>query len=695
MRKIFYYPAFIFTMLTCCITCFAQQGGKCRIAAIGRFKDGAAELRWLPDNKTILRLGFNSSYAIQRRDSGASSFETIASVKAQDKAAWTKLIEKEKDTAVRTALETAMEFLFATGTSGQPFNMEAGIGDMTDAKSKEDMVYALFVLSTIKSGKAAEALGLAYTDKTVTAGKTYQYRIKLNATSAIYEIEEGMVNIRTIPDVNRYRNEVLVYPGDKKLSFVWSADPELNGYYVERAAEGQTTFRPLNIKPFYDSKGPGFESATNGAYGDDSLINYKWYRYRFYGTTSFGEKVLFAEVKGMPRDLTPPEPPIVKQPRHIKPKQVSVTWEMQGNITDLKGFIVGRSDKDTGNFILLHKKILPAATRSFIDTGFSTESNNYYVVYALDTAGNISASYPAYVALTDSTPPAKPQIASAVIDSLGVVTLTIKRGIEKDLKGYRIFKSNDATHEPSVIRELFKKDKADTTALQLVFNDTVSLNSLTSKVYYKVKALDYNYNQSVFSDFAIVNRPDTIPPATPVFTRVIVTDKQVAIQFAPSESQDVAQQFLYRRTDTAAAWSVLVKLLPGQKQVIDTNVQTGVTYYYTLRAMDGSGLYSPYANPVYGKPYDNGIRPGVTNITSGIQDKKVVLKWDYPASQTEVYFIIYKKNKAGQLLQVARVKEKHYTDDNTARDNVYAIKVITADGGQSSLSPTVSQKLDN
>ncbi|HEX6914421.1 MAG TPA: hypothetical protein VF145_04230 [Chitinophagaceae bacterium] len=671
---------------------FAQdETGKSTIAAIARYKDGAVELRWLPDNKTVLNLGFANSYTIQRRDSGAADFLDIATVKPFERATWEKMISTEADANNKSALEMSMEFLFAPKAyHDKPFGMEEGIGDMNDAKSKEDMVYALFVLSTIKSGKAAVALGLGYIDKTVAPASSYEYRIVLNASSPVYKVKDGMVSVRTVAIENKYRNEVFVYTGDTKLSFVWAANPHINGYFVERAGEGETKFKQLNTTPFYDSKGAGYEEAVNGSFDDDSLVNYKWYRYRFYGLTSFGDKVLFAEVKGMPKDLTPPTAPLVKQPEHIKPKQVSVSWQMTGNIADLRGFIVGRSDKDTGDFNLLHKRLLPAATRSFTDTGFSTESNNYYVVYALDTAGNISASYPAYVALTDSTPPAKPEIASTLIDSLGVVTITVKPGTEKDLKGYRVFKANDPEHEPSVIEEVFRESKSDTVALRFIFTDTVSLNSLTPKVYYKVKALDYNYNQSPFSEFAVVRRPDTIPPGTPVFTRVLVSEKEIDLFFAASESEDVKEQLMYRRIDTATAWTVLEKMKPSQQMLADTNVQPGKTYYYTLRAMDESGLYSPYSNAVYGKPYRSGVLPGIQNAAATINDGKVILKWDYPRAVGDVYFVVYRKNISGELVQLARVRENGYIDNKVSKSNVYAIRAVADNGDQSPLTPIIT-----
>ncbi len=693
MKKII--PYILFTCLMG-VSIFSQaqiEVGTCKIAAIARYTQKGVELRWIPDNKTILKLSFKNGFTIERSDSGTNRFESIGVVKAFEQTKWEQLIAEEKDSATKSNLELAMEFLFANPSSEKNvISLDKGIAELNEQKSKEDMVYAIFVLTAIKDAKVAEALGLGFIDKTAQEGKIYTYRINISAKSDLYKIENGIVNIKAAINPNKYKNEVFVYAGDKQLTFTWTINPNISGYFVERKSEGETNFKPLNKTPFYDSKGEGYDGTINGTFKDDSLVNYKWYQYRFYGLTSFGEKVLFAEVKGMPKDLTPPDAPILKLPKQINPKEAEVAWDMYGNINDLKGFIVARSNKDSGNFTILHTTILNNKTRKYIDNNFNVDDNNYYVVYALDTAGNISSSYPAFLTLIDSTPPAKPEIQSALIDTLGIVTLKIKLGKEKDLKGYRIYKANSAEHELSVVKELFKKDKFDTTPIQLIFYDTVGLNSLTTKIFYRIKALDFNYNQSVFSEMAIVKRPDTIPPVTPVFTNVIVKENQVELFFAPSSSIDVKEQMVYRKINVADEWKMLMKLRPTEKQIIDTNVKTGVTYFYTIRAMDESNLFSGFANMVYGKPYDSGIRPVVTNLSSKIQDKKIVLSWDYPEKYKGATFAIYKKNEKGDLVQYKKIVEKIFVDNVVGKENVYAVKVFTADGGQSALSNLISQK---
>ena len=573
-------------------------------------------------------------------------------------------------------------------------NLDEGIYELNEQKSKEDMVYAVFVLTALKDAKVAESLGLGMTDGTAEQGKTYDYKVTLNTKSQIYEIQNGEVTIKAIVNPNGYKNEVFVYPGDTKLSFAWSAQPDVSGYFIERAAEGETSFKQLNNTPIYAAKGDGFVGKSNGAFDDDSLINYKKYKYRFYGNTAFGEKVMFAEVEAMPRDLTPPESPIIIQPKHINPTEVKIEWMFTDNVGDLNGFIVARSDRDTGNFKILHKELIPKNIRTFSDNSFNPGSPNYYIIYALDTAGNISSSLPGYVALVDSTPPAKPKIKSAIIDSLGVVTITLELGKEKDLKGYRLYKSNGEEHEFSVFTEAFREDREDTMSVKYIFSDTVTLQSLTPKIYYRVKALDFNYNQSEFSDIMAVVRPDTIPPVEPVISNVLVSDKQIELEFVLSSSIDVKENIIYRKTDISKDWEILSKCSFDQKSYIDTNVKINQNYYYTMRAVDNSNLYSPYSHPVYGKPYDKGIRPVVSNIVISIENKKISINWDYPQTYSGAKFVIYKKDSKGKLIEYAKTTEKKFIDNNTEKENTYSIKVYTNDGGQSPQSALFSKKME-
>ncbi len=690
---------------------FAQEADTTTIPisyvnVVGRYTEGkGVEMRFFPDKKSVLEIGFKNGFSIERvlfdskvkrKQTDTLDYVEIAKVFPYKDSQWETSISNEKNLESRNELQIARDFLKnISKREGGVFNFDKGIAELKDQKSKEDFEYMVFALTALQNANVANALGLGYTDSTAIKGKSYFYRVRPLSSSSIYKIIPVDYFIVAENLKKGHDNPVYVKQGDTELFFAWLDIPELSGYFVERANPGNTTFTQLNKAPIHSLEGSGYEGESRSGYNDKNLINYQIYTYRFFGYTLFGEKVQFAEVKGMPKDLTPPEQPFLPQPQHVKAKEVLVTWKMNPiPAPDLKGFFVARSDKNEGEFKVLNKAMLSKDTRTFTDTTFIIGQPNYYVVQAIDTAKNVSSSYPVSVTLIDSIPPVKPVFISGKIDSLGVVTITVQKNKEKDLMGYRLYKSNSPEHEFSVIHESFMGNDSLIQEVQTVFKDTVTLNSLTPFIYYKIKALDFNYNQSEFSNVMKVARPDTIPPVTPVFNDVIVGEKKIELHFVPSSSEDVKEHIIYRKTDMEANWEILKTVESTANKFIDTTVTTGVTYYYSVRGKDLSGLYSKYASVVYGKPYDTGIRPPIENFSAKVEKKYIILKWEYPALKTEHTFVIFKKDDKGQLKQYDTTKEKIYTDKNTNKENYYAVKVVTNDGGQSKISAVLGKNIE-
>ena len=711
MRKQISIYIYIITLFLTTKICYAQEADSIinpvsYINIVGRYTEGkGVEIRFFPDKKSVLEVGFRAGFiiermlfdtAIMRNAPQTMAYKEIAKVFPYKDDQWETLISKETKPESKNELEIARDFLKNIDKKkGGSFNFDKGIAELKDQKNNEDFEYMIFALSALKNANVAAALGLGYTDSSAIKGKTYYYRIRPVGKSEIYQILPLDYRITAENLKKGYDNPVYVKQGDSELSFAWLVAPELSGYFVERKNPGETTFTQLNEAPIYNLESSSNEGETRSGYNDKNLINYNTYTYRFFGYTLFGEKVQFAEVKGMPKDLTPPEQPFLQQPRHVKANVVLVTWQMNPvPAPDLKGFVVARANKNEGEFKRLHAGMLSKDTRTFTDTTFIPGQLNYYVVQAFDTANNVSSSFPISVTLIDSIPPVKPVFISGKIDSVGVVTITIEKNKEKDLMGYRLYKSNGAEHEFSVINEGFIGSDSLHTEIQTVFKDTVTLNSLTPYIYYKIKALDFNYNQSEFSDVLIVTRPDTIPPVSPVFSDVVVKEKQVELYFVPSSSIDVKEHFIYRKTDLTSDWKTIGTFGSAVTEFIDTNVTTGITYYYTIRARDVSGLFSNYASAVYGKPYDTGIKPPVENLTATVDSKDIKLKWDYTTVNAETVFVIYKKDNSGMFTQYDMTSEKTYTDQKTSRDNFYAVKVVTKNGGQSKLSSVVGKVIE-
>ena len=658
----------------------------------GRYvEDTGIELRYFPDKSVVLETGFRDGFIIERSLAGTDDFVEIARLLPFDVEAWDDIMEDAEGEAFEL-LDLARGYLqVALTPKGGTFDFETGISDMRRQRGDEDFEYAVLVLSAARESRVAEALALSYTDENVTAGQSYTYRVRTVDEPPIYNLLPAPFTIEASVDEHRFDNEVFFYEGDTWINFVWEEDDNLSLYEVERKDPGADSFVLLTDAPRINLRGKDFDDIQRSTFRDEDLENYQVYTYRFYGHTVFGERILFAEVEAMPRDRTPPEAPRLITLEHHRPREVLLEWEMNDPpAPDLMGFVVGRSNAPDEDFQIIHPELLSEETRSFPDTTFVEGQLNYYVIQAVDTAFNVSSSIPAAVTLIDTIPPAKPVWLSATIDSLGVVTLEVEKNPEQDLMGYRLFRANDPEHEFSVVHEGFVEDQTLRDEIPTTFTETVTLNSLTPKIYYKVKALDFNFNQSDYSEVMTVERPDTIPPSTPVFKRVVNRTDEVELHVAQSESRDVVSQRLYRKTDLSLPWEPYGDLEEGQRVFVDTNVVQGTTYYYSIRALDNSGLYSDFAMPVYGKAYDDGVRPPVRELSFAVVESNAILSWEYEPAGDDTFFIVYKADEQGRMRQHKRTSELLITEPvEVAETATYAVRVFTNDGGRSSLSDSI------
>jgi len=680
----------VFTLFST-IALFAQAEKKvANINVLGRYQNGKMDLRFLPNNKKVLYAGLKDGFVIQRallgeqHDVDELDFEVLATNRPYSPAQW-KSAMSQATGETKDLLELAKDFYDGMDKKkGTPFSLDKGIKELKEAKSKEDFEFMIFAMSALKNAVVADAIGISFTDKNVVADKVYVYRVVLAKNTTDYQIASEILTIQAKESPFELR-PIFVKEGDTELSFQWEERDAVSGVLVEKKDPKTERWTMLSDVPSYN-----LSDGIINTYQDKNLKNGQIYEYRFYGFTPFGEKVMFGEAKGMPRDLTPPQAPVFVKAKHEKQKEVHLQWKLIKPLeSDFKGFVVGRSETNKGEYEIISNGILPKGTRQFVDTSFVAHKPNYYVIQSVDVDGNYNSSPPYFVTLIDSVPPVKPIFVSGKIDTNGIVTVTIELNKEKDLMGYRLFRANGDEHEFSTIEDGFNPTDSIVGPIRLVFYDTVTLNSLTPYIYYRSKALDYNFNQSVFSDILKVKRPDTIAPVEPVFKKVIVGIDQVELNFAPSPSVDVMSHFLYRRTSLSAPWDIIANIPKGSKKYIDKKVKQKVKYYYSLRAKDDSDIYSEYAFPVSARPYDNGVRPVVTNLKETKKNEKVNLAWEYPTKYKDPVFIIYKKDTKGRLRRMFSTKEKTVEIKQKMLNSAFAVKVFTPDGGESKVSASV------
>jgi len=302
------------------------------------------------------------------------------------------------------------------------------------------------------------------------------------------------------------------------------------------------------------------------------------------------------EIKGTPKDLTPPRRPIMLGVKQEKPNSAIIQWKMSDPVeNDLQGFIIGRGNEDFGQFYRIHEGVIPADWTSFEDKYFDLDTTNYYVVEAVDFNGNTSRSNSAYLTLVDSIAPIIPVPISGIMDSTGIVTLELEPQEERDFMGYRVYKANAADHEFSVVQETYN-DTIISMARNPIIIDTSTLESLTPFVYYHVTALDYNYNESKFSEIIKVPRPDTISPVPPLISDYQITDEGIQFSFIASTSVDVTKNTFYINNQSSDEWEAIETFYSDTSYLYVPEENSSGMVEYAANAEDLSGLVSDYGN---------------------------------------------------------------------------------------------------
>lgn len=681
---------------------------KTKIGIVARSYSDSVILRWAVSKPAVWNICKESGFILERaavlKDGSYGEFKPVKQgvFKPWTEAEWQTYFDQRPLRIDTTEIDyEAYAYMFGSPEKADPGKADNSSGnelqDLKDKKSKMDWQLLFAMLSANSSSSSAEGLGLRYVDKNVKPGEKYAYKIKLAGTSPVYIIEEGIVEVKVEKFNPDFAKQTLTASENEgSIGINWKANNELSFYKVERSDDNGKTFKKLTKAPLLTMKSKAGVNDPSEGYLDTLVVNYKPYIYRVYGTTSFAEKVLIGEITAMGRDRTPPEQPFVPQPQQISDNEIKIKWQMSANpAKDLKGFYVGRDSSSSGEFKYI-TPLLPPSSREYIDKSFLQGGSNFYLVEAIDTAGNISQSYPVYVALNDTIPPVKPQWLKGTMDTNGVVTLKLKPNTEKDLMGYRILFSNSPEHEFSPLIESFGNDSVDYTGIT-EFRDTVSLETTTPNVYYRATALDNRYNESEMSDIIAIRRPDIIAPIVPVIIDVTVTDKSVTLFFAPSSSEDVKYHVAYRHLFGETKWDSLAGLGRADSVFTDKNVKPNIMYEYALLAVDSSGLRSKLSGPVTGRPYYTGVLPVVKNLTVQYDEKKntSLLHWDYENSKG-TYFVVYRAfgdALPGRYATVREADYRYFSDSKLTggKGNYkYTVKVFDDFGGESKMSEMVN-----
>jgi fibronectin type 3 domain-containing protein len=685
------------------VICLAQDSSKQQVALLGRSYEDHIELRYLPTSASLFNKANRLGYIIEKArkvDNKTVAQLGFKPLKGSPVKRWT---DEQWETALKNIAPSdtiqlnlagfAMALTSADATRPKPDVMENDLQSLKQSRDDADNNFSYAMIATCRSKLAAEGSGLRISDNEVEKGSRYVYRIRINEPGGN---NWSYLEIQCTGFQNTYlRNDkaIVLKEGDKMINVSFPESEEYFAYNMYRSDDGGATYRRINESPEIKFKAEGYEEKTGYGFNDSGLVNYKKYYYRLGVITPFADEMILGEFMAVPKDKTAPNAPFLKSAEHIAPKKVELTWEViPGTEADTKGFIVSRSNDEKGAYTRISKTLLPPSARTYVDEQFTTGGTNYYIVDAIDTAGNIGRSYPAYVTLIDSTPPAAPVIANAVIDSMGKVTIKVQPNKENDFMGYQLLKANAPDHEFSVVKETYADSLGATT---FVLYDSTTLRTLTKNIYYQLVAFDTHFNQSLPSKVVKLTKRDTIPPVSPMITDYQVNDSSVILRFVNSESEDVVRNILLRRqkgkptldsvyanTDTAVTWFIDRKISPGEQ------------YEYAMVAKDNSGLTSQLSNTIVLKTLLNNRMPAaVLDLSFDKAQHKATLqiRIDPSLERKKISAEIYKRTGDNTWMLVQTIdlsKQKIFIDtgvDGTTKVS-YTTRLTDANGKQSNFS---------
>ncbi|HEY6952990.1 MAG TPA: hypothetical protein VI758_11315 [Bacteroidota bacterium] len=659
-----------------------------QIALTTRVDKDSVILRWAPTTPGAWIVANRIGYVVERvrfeknKKFDRTQFERLT---ANPLKPWTREEWLQRSPRDDNYAAIALQAVHGKAFIAQPAQGNANV--LRNAADELTNRYGFSLFAADNDAVTADGLGLRFVDRAVKDGEEYIYRVFLAKPDSTYTIDTAyaVVNVTAFklpPPPPEFTAEGL----DGQIALRWKDMPGggYSGYFLFRSEDGGKTYKRLNQNPFVNVTPESSKEKGVPRYTDTSIVNYRKYRYEVKGVTPFAELGSPASVESYGRDLTAPMAPQIANPVQLDARRVKLTWKLPVIAPDLAGFVVAKSSNTLGGYRQLLANPLSPDKREYIDTT-ANDNEPYYIVGAVDTAGNVAPSLPVYALMVDSIPPDIPKGLKGAIDSLGVVRLAWNLGPEPDIIGYRVLRANDPNHEFS---QLTPTPWKDTT-----FVDTVNVLTLTRYVYYRIAAVDKRYNHSGLSPMLALKRPDKIAPEPPVFTDVSVSDSLVRLSWARSTSEDVQSLVLYRKNASDKEWKKLVLLRPSEQSYVDREVVQTVTYQYRIEAVDSSGLHSGFAMPVQGRPYDTGLRPAAENVLAAYDAKSgtITVRWEYKSTRKEKYWIvIYRAVNNAQLVQYRSVDAtaKSFQDSNLSGKGTYryAIKIMTATGGESPLS---------
>jgi fibronectin type 3 domain-containing protein len=674
---------YVITIIFCVIASWAAQAqDTLKIRVRANIKKDMIQLRWAVNSpiawKQSNRHGFRvERYTVVRNNVVLPVPERVVltpqPLKPQPLNNWQTLAIANNYAAVIAQALYGEEFQLSDADS-------KGVSRLIALAQELEQRYLVSMYAADLCYPAALLAGWGLDDKTVKPDERYLYRVISAIPEKTLKVEMGSAYV----SLNEYTKlpqpqELTAIFGDKSVLLAWNyglLSDLYNSYYIEKSNDGKV-FKRITDIPLTNMNSKDNVSVQRMFYTDSLANNTSTVYYRLVGVTAFSEEGPASEVvKGQGKNRLMYVPHINRAVPDATGK-LEVEWEFdeRGNSL-LKGFELKRADNANGPFKPVLKNIAADKRKITYD---SLQASNYFVIAAIPQEGEPVESFPVLIQPSDTVPPAIPIGLKGIVDSLGVVRLSWTANKEKDILGYRIYRAQTAGEELIPLNDVAVRTNS--------FTDTVEVRNLNSTIHYAVTALDGRYNQSDKSPAIALEKPELVPPSTPVIANYKATAKGIVLTWITGGEENIGTLRLYRQ-ERGTAENMLVKTFSDVTitQHIDSTVRSNAYYKYTLTVVTKRGLSSAPSPSVTIQAAVTAVRKGeFTSFTARLnrKNKRVDLMWKHDIKdlkQLEIYRS--ELDKTPSLWKVVKGFETQVYDDS-AQPEVqyeYLIRAVLENG---------------
>jgi uncharacterized protein len=682
---------FFFMVLLIPISLYSQADTQPHIHVKAGIKQNEVRLRWAVDQANAWQKANTSGFTLKRytlvRDGKTLTVpeeKNLGQFFPAKQKEWEIIVDKNDYAAI------VAQSLFGDSFEVELGNQKQGELESILNKSQElEQRFAYALMAADLDFDVATLAGWGYIDKTVIPNERYVYIVNTNQEVLIEKGEALAIIEDKDPELPKPLDFIGIFQ-DKSVLLSWEylqLRDVYTSYFIERSNDGKS-FSALSDLPVMNMNSQAQKESNNMVFVDSLQVANQPYSYRIRGKTIFGDYGPYSSIVSGEGRKKLEVTPRIKSARVGDDDKITLEWDFpKENEVDIQSFELLYSPTDKENEYKVTKNKLSSDKRSVIVK--SESSSNYYKIRAVGKNNDHRESFSVLVQPEDNTPPAIPIQLKAKIDSTGIAHIEWKPNTEADLEGYHIFRGNQKGEE--LMRITTQPIK------EAVFNDSVQLANLNSKVYYYVTAVDFRKNQSEPSEIIEVDKPDIIPPQNPTFSKYEIKDGVITLDWYKSVSEDVTLHQLYRiDIDEPNAFAKKIyetKELTPTFSFQDKELQSDKRYIYFLKAIDKSNLISKESQRITLRNVDLRPKKVISNLTGTANQKegRIDLIWKNQVNDiTEIVIYRQKEGEKSSLLTTLNGQQNYLEDKNVTVGTkyTYLIKAMLSNN-----QPSTTEKI--